>query len=172
MIRQFTAVIIALLWASIACAADVANIPGPVIGTTTNDNAAAGNVGEIVTATVLSGAPVSLTSSVAANVTSINLTPGDWDVSGNCGYLPATATTTTAVLCAFNTVSATLPAAPNNGGEMIFKGAIAANLDQLYQVGTMRVSISAPTTVFLIEDAFFAVSTASAYGFIRARRSR
>src|SRR5260221_11377663 len=52
------------------------------VGSTTNDSAVAGNIGEIVTATLATGSAVVLTTNTTANVTSISLTAGDWDVTG------------------------------------------------------------------------------------------
>ncbi len=52
------------------------------LGTTTNDNAANGDVGEYVEASVTSGSGgISLTTGNAKTVTSISLTAGDWDVT-------------------------------------------------------------------------------------------
>src|SRR5262249_26792035 len=51
-----------------------------IVGTATNNNAAAGNVGEYVAATVASGAAIALTTGNWSPVTSITLQPGDWDV--------------------------------------------------------------------------------------------
>ena len=53
--------------------------PGQISGTGTNDNAAAGKVGEIITQTVAQGSAVSLTTSTSVTVMSVALTPGDWD---------------------------------------------------------------------------------------------
>ena len=60
-----------------------ATITNPaIIGTTTNDDAAAGKIGEYQSAGIGFGSAISLTTATPANVTSISLTAGDWDVSG------------------------------------------------------------------------------------------
>ncbi|MDP2325295.1 MAG: hypothetical protein Q8N51_14890, partial [Gammaproteobacteria bacterium] len=55
-------------------------------GTNTNDAAAAGYIGELIGSTIASGSAVSLTTATNANVTSISLTAGDWDVWGAITY--------------------------------------------------------------------------------------
>jgi len=92
---------------------DKANLSFPVsgsgiLGTITNDLAAAGNVGEVVSSFVVIGSPVSLTTNVAANITSISLTAGDWDVQGNVNFA-GTSATITALTGGISVTSATLP---------------------------------------------------------------
>lgn len=143
-----------------------------IIGTATNDNAAAGSVGEVISSTVLNAAAVALTSTVAANVTSISLTPGDWDVWANVATKPAGGTTTSGVTGAINTVSATLPTYPNGGAVTDMPYAAGAGQSCTFSVGKMRLSLAVTTTVYLVAQSTFAVSTSAAYGFIGARRAR
>jgi hypothetical protein len=143
-----------------------------VVGTTTNDNAAAGSVGEFVSSTVLVGSAVALTSTIAANVTSISLTAGDWDVWGNIALSVAGGTTTSVFAGAIHTVSATFPTIPNGGASFVVSYASPAGQSNALPVGRQRISIAATTTVYLIVSSTFAVSTSSAYGFIGARRVR
>jgi len=65
-----------------------------IIGTAAGDNAGAGFVGQFVTSVISSGSAISLTNNTIANVTSISLTAGDWDVWGNVTYLGNTGTVT------------------------------------------------------------------------------
>jgi hypothetical protein len=143
-----------------------------VAGTNTNDSASAGYVGELIESTVLAGSAVGLTTGNAANVTSISLTAGDWDVFGNIATLPAGGTTTSLVQGAINTTSATLPTIPGSGTYASFPVAIAAGIGLVLQVGTRRLLLSGTTTVYLVAFANFAVSTMGAYGYIGARRRR
>ena len=135
---------------------------GQYPGTGTNDNAQVGNVGEDFSSTIASGAAVALTTLVAKDITSINLTPGDWDVWGN---LATTAGVTTANGW-INTVSATDPTAPNGGCYAQWGAGISC-----LPLGMMRISVAALTTVYLSIDATFP-GAVSAYGFIGARRRR
>ena len=143
-----------------------------VEGTSTNDNADAGDVGEFISSSVLSGSAVSLTSSVAANITSISLTAGDWDISCSGFFTAGGGTTTSYRNIAINTTSATEPtaAAENNmaGGNISW----GAGQVDWQNVGTFRLSVSGTTTLYMVGVATFAVSTMSAYGFISARRVR
>ena len=79
---------------------------GGIIGTTTNNSANAGVVGELIQSKITSGAPTSFTSTVSKDLTSIALTAGDWNVWGN---LTGSGTAVTVVYAAINTTSATLP---------------------------------------------------------------
>lgn len=137
-----------------------------IVGTTTNNNANAGSVGEFVTAT---GTGISLTNNIGANITSISLTAGDWDVTGAVEFDANATTNITGVIAGINTTSATLPSAP-------FKASILANIvtggAASIVVPTTRISITGTTTVYIIGQCSFNTSTATATGFIRARRVR
>jgi hypothetical protein len=135
-----------------------------IVGTTTNDNASGGSVGEYVSN---SATGASLTSTVSANVTSISLTAGDWDVWGSVTYVPSS--TMSSITTSISTTSATLN--PNTGDSPTMAVAFSSGAAQSYQPTPIRVSISSTTTVYLVANATFA-STATANGVIKARRRR
>jgi len=142
-------------------------------GTNTNDAAAAGRVGEYISSTVASANAVSLTNATTSNITSISLTAGDWDVSGEVGFTGNAATSQTYQLGSISQTSLSIDQA---GGMCV--GA-SPRADTTYQTSINRmaviggrISLSATTTVYLTAQAGFSVSTLSAYGFIRARRVR
>lgn len=139
-------------------------------GTRTNDNAAAGNIGEVVTATVAVGSAVVLTTAVVSNVTSISLTAGDWDVTGVVDFNPGATTTTTSLEGGISIVSATR-GAQDTGFANTFAIATTA-IDASEVCPMVRLSLNATTTVFLVAVAGFAISTLKAYGTIFARRVR
>lgn len=144
-----------------------------IIGVTTNNNAAAGSVGEYISSTVLSGSAVPLTTNTVANVTSITLLAGDWDVWGNAFLLPASGTTTNTFNTALSQVAVTFPTTPNGGAYAQWYGSITGSGVQLgLPTGTMRVSIAAPVNIYLVVSSQFTSSTSSAYGFVGARRVR
>jgi hypothetical protein len=145
---------------------------GQIVGTSTNDNAAAGNVGEFISSTVTAGAAVSLTTGTPANVTSISLTAGDWDVFGNVSFTVNGATTMNAVVGWISTTSAALPTFPNDGSLFLLNVTIVTGNGPTIPVGAKRISVAGTTTVYLSAQLNFAVSTAAAYGFIGARRAR
>lgn len=146
-------------------------VPTRVYGSVTNDSAAAGQIGEYISSSVLAGSAVALTTATAANVASISLTAGDWDVRGLVAYSNPGSTTTTVLIAAINTTSATLPTigAENNYARVDNAATVTASA---INVGPMRISLASTTTVYLVGFAAFAVSTLGAYGFIGARRVR
>jgi hypothetical protein len=137
-----------------------------IVGTTTNNNANAGSVGEYVPNT---GTAVSLTTATAANVTSISLTAGDWDVWGSIEYDAAGSTTISQSVGGINTASATLPASPF---KTITTYALAAGGTIAGPVPQQRLILASTTTVFLVGFCAFATGTLTATGVIQARRIR
>jgi hypothetical protein len=137
-----------------------------IVGTATNNNANAGSVGEVV-ANQATG--VSLTTSVSANITTISLTAGDWDVEGNVDYVPAGGTSISQCVSSVNTTSATQPASPFKS---IGNYTAGAGNGQTQWAPITRLSLASTTTVYLVGFANFGGSTLTANGFIRARRIR
>lgn len=144
-----------------------------VQGVSTNSSASAGYVGEFISSTVLSGSAVSLTTGNPADITSISLTAGDWDVTGLVCFTGNAATTVTSLLGWISTTSASSPTPPNNGSLYTDQTSRAAgNTTFRINVGRIRISIASTTTVYLSANAAFAVNSYSAFGFISARRVR
>jgi hypothetical protein len=139
--------------------------PAGIVGTTAANNAAAGSVGEFVSANAAGGS-VPLTTAVAANITSISLTAGDWDVDGNSNFAFSAASAVT-VIAAISATSATLPPG-------VFQGSLQGSTltNATLPTGTTRFSLAATTTIFLVGFASFAGVTCNGGGFIRARRVR
>jgi hypothetical protein len=154
-----------------------------IVGTTTNDNANAGSIGELICAQVTNGGsptgcatnsatPVSLTSNTAANVTSISLTAGDWDVYGSIWTVPAGSTVQSLLDAAVTTTSAVMPTAPNGGAIAQLPFSAGTGLGVGATGLRMRLSLSTTTTVYLVALSQFSTSTNAAIGFIGARRIR
>ena len=93
-----------------------ASTPGQLPGTSTNDNASTGNVGEYQESSIASGSQIQLTTVTAANITNLSLTAGDWDCSGKVNFSGSGTTVTTDFYDWVSTTSATLPTEPNHGG--------------------------------------------------------
>ena len=142
---------------------------GATLGTTTNDNAAAGQVGEVITATLASGSATSLSTTVSKNVTSIALTPGDWDVTGTV-VLVLTAATTTDWSAGASSTTGTLGTLDTVNGQAVVLTTHTDNYT--VPVPTVRFSLAAATTVYLVANATFSAGTVTAWGTIRARRMR
>lgn len=140
-----------------------------IVGTATNNNAVAGNVGEYISSTIASGSAVALSSTATANVTSISLTAGDWDVTGVVDYVMTTATATN-FLHGSSVTSATLGAQDTYSQKpFAFVGSSATLGDD---IPVTRISLSATTTIYLVAQATFSGGSIGAYGTIRARRIR
>lgn len=150
-------------------------LPGQYAGTTTNDDAAAGNVGEIISSNVTSGAPVALTTGVDTNLTSITLTPGDWDVNLNCGFTGNAATTVTSLIATISLASATIDTTLGRGAQVfiaIAGAAVFTLVNPSANVPPVRMSVAVNTTVFAAVRANFAVNSCSVFGLLKARRVR
>lgn len=152
------------------CSAAVGQLPG----TTTNDNAAAGKVGEYTSSILLAGAAVALSTGTPADITTLSLAAGDWDVSGLCATQPSPSSTTTSLICNITTTANTLNNIPSDGGSFAFN-----NTTQLISSGESittdiaRVSIAGSTTYHLVTQVAFSGGTGvGGYGKIRARRVR
>lgn len=141
---------------------------GGIVGTTTNNNADAGRVGEFISAT--SGS-IALTTATATNVTSISLTAGDWDVDAGVIFSGAGAPAATELWASINTVTATNVFLP--GQCVRLRGQTFTDPLLGFPVGTLRVSLSGTTTYYLNAQVIFTGgSSLSVQGIIRARRVR
>lgn len=145
-----------------------------ILGTNTNDLASEGYVGQWLQSIVTSGSAVSLTTGTLANVTSVTLTAGDWDVTGMVVLVPTGTTTLTQVQYGVWTANNALDNVTSaNGNTGIWSQASAVpNSDLSFQIANYRVSIAATTTIYLNVQANFGASTLSAFGRISARRVR
>ena len=138
-------------------------------GTATNDNAAAGYIGEYISSSV--SAQNVGTSNQYSDITSITLGAGDWDVSGMTDYV-SNGATVTAIFFGFGTVTGNsstgivigdnstniLPAttASNNGGG----------------ISPVRYSLSTSTTIYFKQFITYTLATPLVYGRISGRRVR
>jgi len=151
-------------------------VPTNIIGTNTNNNAAAGAVGETVTSALPSASQVVYTSAQTKNLTSISLTAGDWDVRGNvnCFFNNLPANTSYAASASISTTTNTQVDDGFGAGVI----ATAPSATTLTRIGSLalpphRVSLSSTTTIYLVVTApTFASGGFAAYGFIEARRMR
>jgi hypothetical protein len=140
-------------------------LSGVKTGTTTNDNAAVGSIGEYVSGT---GTGVTLTNGTAANVASITLTAGDWDVTGNMTFTPAPTTHPAALGASCSSTSGAFGAQAT-----LIQTAFAIGGPNSFDAGGVtRFSLASTTTVYLVGVAFFTTAGMSAGGFLAGRRAR
>jgi hypothetical protein len=149
---------------------------GQLLGTNTNDSAIAGNVGELLQSKVLVASATALTTNTAKDVTTITLTAGDWDVWGWVGI-----TGTTAVIdiltASLSTTLNTLSGADTGGNTQIVQSSAIIDpniVDVIVATPMLPVTVAngATTTYHLVTRARFGSGTASAYGWLQARRRR
>jgi hypothetical protein len=140
------------------------------LGVTDGSDAAAGQIGEVISSVVLSPG-VSLGNGVAANITTIALTAGDWDVQGEVWIALAPAIVSILGWISPTSVSTGAQAALNaarftvSGAAGFFTGTAALPFRPA------RVSLSAPATYYLGVTASGGASN-TAWGNIWARRMR
>lgn len=143
-------------------------LTAPVVNGVTNGSAAAaGVVGEVLTA---SPAALALTSGTSTNVASISLSAGDWLVWGQLVFSAGGTTTLSSWASGFNQTSAALPGFPlttQQSGITLAAGAIACQ-----QPVPRRISVAAATTYYLVGSATFSGSTCYGQGIIYANRIR
>jgi hypothetical protein len=137
-------------------------------GTVAADNAAAGKIGEVLSTSVTTA--VNLTSGTAANIGSLLLSPGDWDVTGLVSFV-APASAGTRYVAAISGTSGVLPTAAQLAtgvGAMNDLSLTFAKAAMSMPTGVCRFNVSANTTIYLVALG----PTTTATGFIRARRMR
>lgn len=139
-----------------------------IVGVTNASSASAGDVGELISSVILTASAVSVTSTVNKNVTSISLTPGDWDVWGNVTFLFSLPGFATDVTGWINIVSAT----PPDASLASFLGGAPLNGSVGICVPSYVINVAAPTTVYLSLQATFSAGTCLSGGGIYARRRR
>jgi hypothetical protein len=138
-----------------------AGIKGNITGTTPN----AGSVGEYPTPAVATA--VSMTTATPANITSMTLGAGDWDVTGTANISAAASTVITTFTVSLNTTSATLGGFASNWQESLTQPAAVFLTNPL---PTIHVLSNGSTTVYCVGSITFTVSTATASCQITARR--
>jgi hypothetical protein len=138
------------------------------VGSLTNT----GGVGEYFESVVPFGSAVALTTATAKTVTSISLTAGDWDVDCNVAFLPATSTSITALYAGISLANNLLDTTLGRFAGFTMAAVVTGTINSGIPVPPLRFSLSGTTTVFMVAQSSFTVSTMSAYGIIRARRVR
>lgn len=145
---------------------------GQIPGTTTNDNACSGCVGEFKTSTAAATA-VSLSPATATNCVTLPLTSGDWMVAGDTSYAGAASTTVAYSRSSVSANSLTEGASTNT-----FYGANVTYFSSVNGAGftsvapPVRISLLTGANVFMEGYMNFGVSTATCGGTINAWRTR
>lgn len=142
-----------------------------IIGTTTNNNAAAGSVGEYQETVLLSsGSLVSLSSGTATNIVQLtSLGAGDWDVWGTWCLDVAGASS---MAVATGWISSTSATAPDLAFQSRLEDQTLNNSDVCLPIAARRFSLASPTTIYMSMLASYTGGTIKGFGAIYARRPR
>ena len=150
----------------IAALQDMENFPGA-----TNGNVAGpGKIGEIQETRIGSVSAVALTSGAAANVASVSLTAGDWDVTGMVTLKYTSATQSADGQAGLSGTSASLPGDSLRGYDNTRQTTTTSNAS--IALPPYNFPSSGSQTVYLAAQASFSAGTCAAFGRITARRVR
>lgn len=155
------------------------NVPSArIIGTTAADEAAAGYVGEYLSASRAFASPLALATGSTDVVCSLALTAGDWEVFGKVGLITAPTTVVTRLIAYANAFLGVQTYDVDRPGQAALVWNPGATLNTggvgnpMIQIGRSRFNLSAPDTVELRVICNFTTAAASAFGEISARRIR
>jgi hypothetical protein len=143
-------------------------------GTNTNDSTSAGYVGEYIQSIVPVGSAIALINGGSSNVTTLSVSPGDWDLNAAIVFTGNAATTVNYIVGSISTTSATPNGAAFQINGVFLNNTTAFNngLTPSTPVGPIRVSLNATTTFYAVAVSQFTTSTCSAFGGLTARRRR
>lgn len=137
-----------------------------IIGQTSNTAPSAGNIGEQIRSAVAK-TTLTVSNNSSANVTSISLTAGIWDVSAIGVYAAAAITGTF-----FSFSIATVSGATGSTGDSLVDIPLppTASSDLCLSIPSYRISLSTTTIIYLTSLALFSVGTLTAGGRISGTR--
>lgn len=142
-----------------------------LLGTTTNDNATAGNVGQH-TESVGTDAVFNPGTDVFSDLGSLSLTAGDWDVTGFAGFYNNPSLTYISVFIGLVSGNNQTGQLYGNNGVLMFSAA-GVNETVMGSIPVYRMSLAATTTVYLKAAIGYPSGTPHVVGWrISARRVR
>jgi hypothetical protein len=129
---------------------------------------------DYIESVVTSGSAIVLTTATPANVTTISLPLGDWDVFASGIFLPAGTTNQVSQFVSISATSATLDLSPGRIGTHQYgaSGLVTGASGTAITSGPTQFVLTATTTIYLVAQASFTVAANSAYGILRARRQQ
>ena len=145
---------------------------GGIVGTTTNNNANSGSVGQLLETETSASVAVSMTSVSASTVCVLPLGPGDYDVWATVGYATSAGTSTSVMAASISTAIGALTGPPNGGAYAGYDITQGAGQSAVFPVGQRRLRIATSTNACLVTQCTFSGGAKSAYGYIAARRRR
>jgi len=141
-----------------------------MLGTTTNNSAASGWVGQYISSTTIIATSYP-TSSQYGDLVALALTAGDWDVTGVIGAT-ANGGTISQIAIGISYTAGNSSFALVQGDNLNFGPGPTIAADAGQTMPNVRVSINTPTTYYLKYRSDYSVATPKAVGRISARRVR
>lgn len=141
-----------------------------ILGTTTNDSASSGFVGETMVSDI-SSATNTGTDGVRGDLTSLALTAGDWIVYGHVLFT-LNGATCTAVEAGISSTSGNSTTGTTFGTTRLNGHPPTSNYDSCIPLNGIRTSIASPTTYYLKYMASFSAGQPQARGHFLALRVR
>lgn len=141
-----------------------------IVGVTDGSSAAAGSVGELLSASLLNASAANITTStVSQTILTLSLTAGDWEVWGNLFFNISATNNCTAIIAGIHTTTNVLPdlslvAQQQSIGYVSNTAGINAPCRSF--------NVSSTTPIYLVANATFASGTVTASGSLHARRIR
>ena len=135
-------------------------------GVTDGSNAPAGQIGEVISAVNSAGSGIA--AGTPGNVASLNLTPGDWDISADIHFTASA--TMTIIVGGISLTSASFPS--SSLAESM--GQLSGNMisTNVMVLRPCRASLTTATSYYLTAQANFPSGTCTVSGTIWARRAR
>lgn len=154
-----------------AAANPVWSTRGQFLGTNTNNNATAGNIGEEVITTLPLASGVSMpTSGTIYQIATISLGAGDWDISATGVLQPNAGVNVVSLTCGVTTTTATLPTDPPGLARIGIPYVHQTTNFSTLAIPPFRASLSGTTSYYL--NCVVSGGVAGGAGTIRARRIR
>ena len=141
-------------------------------GASDGTEAAPGDIGEFLTASLAHGVAHPMTSGVPIDVAWLDLTAGDWDVWGNIVFFPSGAATISIISGWVAPSSATIPGALESEGYVTLRTAFTAGAVQGLPIGRVRLLTTTTQRLYLTGAAVFGAAGVDIFGTLNARRMR
>lgn len=139
---------------------------------TTGSNWAATIYGDYLTATVATGSAVSITTNTAVDIVTLSLSQGDWTCLGTVSRNVGATTSFTKMSASIGATTNTLVAQGTSASSYDATAANVAATGFDTKVGPHRFVLTSTTTMRLVAQDTFTVSTDAGFGELACRRNR
>jgi hypothetical protein len=143
-----------------------------ITGNTAGTAATAGNIGQDVKTVLGSGSAISLSANTSTNITSLSLTPGDWDIDGVCAFVASSATSPSPAnwSCGVSTTSGSISGLVGLQNVSFLNTFTSATFGLNQPTKRTQILVTSTETVYLVVFVEYTSGTVAGYGTIEARR--